>query len=369
MNDKTIKLVAVGDLILGDHPFTLGHGVTTVSKDEGCDFIFKKIKSHLQEGDIVCGNLEGIISPKKPNETGVAKNIFWGDSCCSSSLESAGFNCLFLANNHTAQHGQDALNRTCELLDNNNIKWTGYNPSDCSSKPVFFNIKDINIGVLSYCDTQQYHLDNIILPMISEEQIEKDIFDLKKTCDVIIISLHWGDEFINYPSSEQIRLGRKIIDFGANLILGHHSHNMQGIEKYNNGLIVYSLGTFVIDLWKKDIRESVLFSCDITKKGVADYNILPIFINDRCQPEVYEGEDSLSFMKKMELLSDNLNKENYNLSDEYDKKYVKEVEQLTRIDKFGHLLHYIKNIHRFNKKMLFENILLILKRRILRKNI
>lgn len=370
MNDDSVKIIAVGDLFMGEHPFTLGHGVASIAKKKGSDYIFEKIKSHLLNGDIVCGNLEGIISPKCNYETGIKYAIFWGEPDSAAAIRDAGFNCLFLANNHTAQHGKDALDRTCALLDKNNIKWTGYNPSSSEeSTAVNFNIRGNRVALLSYCDTQQYNLNTPTLPIIDIERIKKDIFNLKSNSDIIIVSLHWGDEFIEYPSTIQVKMAHEIIDSGAHLILGHHSHVMQGIESYKNGLIAYSLGSFVKDLWRKELRESIILNCELTKDGLKGFSYLPIYINDQYQPEIYTGELSEMFISKLDSLSGEIQNDISADSQALLNTYKKEVEELTRDDKIDNLYHYIKNIFRYDKKLLLENIILILKRRLYRKNI
>lgn len=369
-SENIVKIFAVGDIFLGEHPYTLNHGVTTIVKEKGCDFLFSEIKQHLTGGDIVCGNLEGIISPKKKEDIGIKSAIFWGEPECASTLNRVGFNCLFLANNHTAQHGIDALTRTCQLLDKNNIKWTGFNETNPNSSiPAIFEMKGLKIGLLAYCDTQQYNLDTPILPVINIENIKRSIINLRNNCDIIIISLHWGDEFIDYPSPKQIRIAHEIIDSGAHLILGHHSHIIQGIERYKNGLIAYSLGSFVKDLWQHKLRESIILKCELSEKGIKGFDIVPIFINNRWQPEVYGGKEGERFLRRVESLSKINENLKLNEHENVQKQYTQEVKRLLIKDKFDILLHYITNIYRYDRSLLLENIILILKRRIYRKNI
>jgi len=370
VSNKTVKILAVGDLFLGEHPFTLGHGVTSVTKEKGADFLFSRIKAHLKASDIVCGNLEGIISPKNKTEKGIKSAIFWGDPECAEAMKDAGFNCVFLANNHTAQHGIDALKRTCTLLDKHKIKWTGFNSSKPETPiPAIFNVRGIRVGFLSYCDTQQYHLDTIILPLIDIDNIKHDVSKLKKECDIVVISLHWGDEFIEYPSPKQVQIAHEIIDAGVHLILGHHSHTMQGIERYKHGLIAYSLGTFIKDLWRKELRESVILSCELTKEGVKQIDIVPVIINESYQPELHAGQDCHKFLKRLDALSEKIYSNNSRDPGELQQVYLREIKKLERTDKLDNIKHYMKNIFRYDKKLLIENIILILKRRIYKKNI
>lgn len=369
-SENNVNIYAVGDIFLGEHPYTLNHGVTTVVREKGCDFLFSKIKEYLKGGDIVCGNLEGVISPKWKENIGIKSAIFWGEPECAKALSKIGFNCLFLANNHTAQHGVNVLKKTCHLLDENKIKWTGFNEFNSTSPiPIIFQIRGLRVGLLAYCDTQQYNLDTPILPIINVENIKKDVINLRKDCDIVIVSLHWGDEFIDYPSPKQINLAHEIIDAGVHLILGHHSHTIQGIERYKNGLIAYSLGSFVKDLWKHNLRESLILKCKLSVEGVTSFEIVPIYINDSWQPEAYSGKKGEKFLSKVESLSainENLGWDGHR---NIQRKYSKEVKKLLIRDKVDTLVHYITNIHRYDRSLLLENMLLILKRRIERRNI
>lgn len=370
MTEGVIRINAVGDIFLGEHPVTLNHGVNSIVKRRGCDFLLSKVRGYLIRADIVCGNLEGIISPKEPNETGIESAIYWGEPGCALALKSVGFNCLFLANNHSAQHGRDALERTCRLLDQVGIKWTGYNPGNPDSPiPAIFDIRGVKLGLLSYCEDQQYHLDIPILPIANLENIERDVKKLKRNCDIILISLHWGDEFVDYPSPRQIQKAHDIIDMGVRVILGHHSHVVQGIENYHGGLIAYSLGSFIKDLWPKRLRESFILQIEISKDQVLKYNIIPIFINKEYQPEVLKGTERFSFISRMENISQRI--KNFKIS-EFEiqqNKYNRDVKILWLIDRMRILMHYILHFFKYDKQLFLQNIFLIIKRRINHKNI
>lgn len=373
MAEKSVSIIAVGDIFFGEHPVTLGHGVRTISRRNGCEFLFQKVRNYLKGADIVCGNLEGIISPKQNNETGVQKEIFWGEPTCAKAMQKAGINCLFLANNHTAQHGKNALERTCALLDDNNIKWTGYNASHPDTPiPAIFQLNELKVGLLAYCETQQYNLGIPLLPRIILKNIKSDVKKLKEKelCDIVVVSFHWGDEFIDYPSPCQIELAHKIIDTGVNVIIGHHSHTMQGIEHYKNGLIAYSIGSFIKDLWPRKLRESFILKCEVSPSSVKSVNLVPIIIDKKFhRPEVSQGIMREKFFARIHKLSKEIR--DYSLVDSIalQKKYVRDVKNLLLHDRIETVMHYLFNIFRYDKKLLKENIKLMIKRRLGKKNI
>lgn len=132
-----------------------------------------------------------------------------------------------------------------------------------------------------------------------EENI-KDIKLAKQHSDFVIISLHWGIENVFYPSPKQIDLAHKLIDSGATIILGHHPHVVQGIEKYKNGLIAYSLGNFQFDPSDSysPNSQSFILTIELTKNGLEDYNITPVKIGSDFipVPAVEEQEEIRQFI-------------------------------------------------------------------------
>jgi poly-gamma-glutamate synthesis protein (capsule biosynthesis protein) len=107
----------------------------------------------------------------------------------------------------------------------------------------------------------------------------KDIIGkLKNEVDVIVVSLHWGEEYKRSPTSAQIQIAHQLIDAGADLILGHHPHVVQKIEEYKGGVIVYSLGNFVFDQHRPETKKSIIFKAKLSKKGVTEFSTLPIQI-------------------------------------------------------------------------------------------
>ena len=140
----------------------------------------------------------------------------------------------------------------------------------------------MKIGFLAYC---LYPLEGVIfkedapsIAFYNPVNVKETLEELKKDVDVIVVSLHWGTEYAKSPSSAQIEIAHQIIDWGADLILGHHPHVIQKIEEYNGGVIVYSLGNFVFDQHKSETKKSIIFKAKLTKKGVDSFSSLPVEI-------------------------------------------------------------------------------------------
>lgn len=154
-----------------------------------------------------------------------------------------------LANNHILDHGKKGLLSTLRFLKANNIKYCGVG----TTKNNFNNplITNENFHIYNYCckSTNLVSFDNGIgVSLIDQDKIILDIQKSKAdNCRLIIIVLHWGEEEIKYPKDSDIKLARKLVDNGADLIIGHHSHVIQSQEIYKNKNIFYGIGNLAFD--------------------------------------------------------------------------------------------------------------------------
>ena len=152
-------------------------------------------------------------------------------------LASAGFHLVNLANNHVLDCGHDAALRMINQLKNDALDIVGLEDSG-HARPVLLHRKGITIALLGYAD---YGFRSTLMPLRRRVALA-DVAALNPHVDCVVVSLHWGFEYVELPSLQQQRFARSLIDAGAHIVIGHHPHVFQGIEQYNGGLIAYSLG-------------------------------------------------------------------------------------------------------------------------------
>lgn len=303
---KPIILTAVGDVSFGDTPKCLGFGVKSKVQAQGADFIFDKIQQHLS-GDIIFGNLEVVLSNEGLLQYDFISEQLRGRPSCVTALTRAGFNVMNIANNHSMQHGEEAFLETTLLLNENGIIVVGLKGVDnYKSTLEVINVNDKSIGFLGYSfEIDAYSPSSNVRYACSvlPEEIMADIRNAKKTVDWLIVSAHWGLEFIDHPSLTTVRMGRNFIDAGADIILGHHPHVVQGIETYKNKIICYSLGNFVFDMaWSKTCKKSMIVQFQLNHDKSIEYEIIPVQINKNYQPEHTPSEknDFLRYFNKLQ---------------------------------------------------------------------
>jgi len=294
---KTISVVLVGDIMLN-------RGVEYMMKTEGNGdfrFPFSKIAKDLKKADILFGNLEGPISDKGIKVGSIYS--FRAEPEAIEGLTFAGFNLISLANNHAFDYGREALEDCLAKLSKAGIDYVGagFNEGEAygGRTPVIKEIEGTKIGFLAYTnlgpESWKASEKNSGIAWISEkdfEKIKKDIENAKSQADILIVSLHAGEEYAAEPTQFQIEFSKAAIDAGADLVIGHHPHVVQKSEKYKDKWIFYSLGNFVFDqsFSQETMRGKIL---EILIKDGKINELIPkkIEINNYFQPEIATKEE------------------------------------------------------------------------------
>lgn len=310
---KEAVITAVGDVTLGYDGHHLEPILERLNEEDAFNYPFANVRDNFQ-GVVFC-NLEGTLTihrkrlPKKFN--------FKADPKYIDCLTRAGIDIVSIANNHTMDYCTEGLEETIETLDSRGIKHAGAGINlEGARKEVYINENGLNICFIAYSMTGpeqvfagkdkagtsgSYSKDAI------KSFIEEDFKRARQNSDFIITSFHWGIERQYYPTAVQKELARHAIDNGANVVLGHHPHVLQGIEEYNNGIIFYSLGNFMFSgNSNPSDKDSIIAKILIDENGLKDYSIIPVKIrshNAPYQPFVLKGEERRKVVKRLNQYS------------------------------------------------------------------
>jgi poly-gamma-glutamate capsule biosynthesis protein CapA/YwtB (metallophosphatase superfamily) len=245
--EKPLKIVFVGDLMLDGGP---GHVV-----GNGGD-PFADVAKILQGADISIGNLECVISDK--GAPLVKPYTFLGRPESIPLLKKY-FAAVSVANNHSGDYGKEAFADQLDIFDREKLPYFGggRNLQD-ARKPLILTRQGKKIAFLGFCDfpPRSFAADEKTpgTAWLVEADVLADIRAAKTVehADIIIPVLHWGEELEPAPTEEQKVLARKMIDAGADAVIGSHPHITQTIDYYRGRPIVYSLGNFVFDYFSGD---------------------------------------------------------------------------------------------------------------------
>jgi poly-gamma-glutamate synthesis protein (capsule biosynthesis protein) len=262
-----------------------GHFETFVG--DRMDYPFDKMK-WFGEADVSMVNLENPITmrgQKVPKEF----NFRMHPAFCQVLLN-GGVDVVTLANNHVMDYGDQGVFDTVHYLDSVGIKHVGAGANlNEARKSVIISVKGKKIGFLAYFGGGLYAATakRAGTAPRKENLIVEDVRKLRNEVDFVVVNFHWSEEMRNFPNEEQQRLAHRTIDAGADLIIGHHPHVLQGIEKYRHGIIAHSLGNFIFGGNSRREYDTIVLQITIQAEQVIP-TVIPIHVHE-WQPYRLEG--------------------------------------------------------------------------------
>lgn len=274
----TTTLSFVGDLMCHSTQFNYAK----VDADS-FDFtgVFREVKPYLSKADLTIGNLETVIAGKSKSYSGYP--YFNAPEDFIYALKDAGFDILITANNHALDQGWDGVKKTIDVINANKIHRTGTFTSQEDQDSIrIFQINSIKIAILAYSEnTNGVSIPkgkDFIINLIDEGKIKEDILRAReKNVDVVLVHLHYGPEYNREPSDYQKEIVQKIIELGADIIIGGHPHVIEPFDffktnkaKLDSGFIAYSMGNFISNQRWRYSDAGVILNIQISKNTYTD---------------------------------------------------------------------------------------------------
>ena len=308
--------MAVGDIMLS-------RGVGTQIQKHGPTYPFELIAELLRNADLTFANLETQISTL--GTPMARKEIhFRSEPTSVLGLMHAGIDVVSLSNNHSMDFGRDALFETIDVLSHHGIAYVGAGMNETAARrSANFTCNAVKVSVLAYSWnfylTVEATADKPGVAVVQRErtteppetantQRKKMVQDIKRAkewADVVIVSFHWGWEYADYPTKTDRKTARHAVDAGADLVIGHHPHVVQGVEWYKSKLICYSLGNFIFDQRRVPTRRGLALRCHFAKEGdISAAELLPIIIHPQeFRPKIASGKEAVAILKEVQKLS------------------------------------------------------------------
>jgi poly-gamma-glutamate capsule biosynthesis protein CapA/YwtB (metallophosphatase superfamily) len=269
-DQEELVLSFVGDMMFDK-------SVAGFIKSKGEDYVFEGYGKHFESSDIVFGNLETALSSKgQPIKE--KEFTFRSSPKLALYLKKYNFTALSIANNHILDFGPSALTDTMNVLKENDISYGGggYNKQEALNG-VVIEKKGLRIGFIAFTrvtpsvDWYAGAKRPGIIGAYKAHEVEvlEAVKNLNEKCDLLVVSLHWGKEGSIAVRKEETELAHKLVDSGADVIVGHHPHVVQGIEMYNDRPIFYSLGNFIFTTSHTGIcNKTIMATVRYDNKGV-----------------------------------------------------------------------------------------------------
>ncbi len=298
----SLTIALTGDILLASKVFD------QIQKN-GVNYPWEKVKDTLTAADFAAGNLECAIATSGSPQKGKAFT-FRADPIVLEGVKWAGMDALTLANNHILDFNRTALAETLSYLEKYDLKYTGagWNKKD-ASRPIIFEKDGLKAGILAYSrvipTTEWLAAEDRsgVVSCYNPDEFLANVQSLKKKVDVLITSVHWGEELADYPLSYQRKLAHDLIDAGADVVFGHHPHTLQGMETYKNGLIIYSAGNFIFTTSITDkCQTGMVALITFDQNGWQQCEVIPTKIN-AAQTSVLAGKEKTQVIDRLNLLS------------------------------------------------------------------
>ncbi|MRR08262.1 MAG: CapA family protein, partial [Deltaproteobacteria bacterium] len=260
--DSTIVLRFAGDCLLA------GHYETEAGQNGG--FAFEEFDL-FKTDDVSLVNLECPITTRGTRRE--KPYTFRMRPSYTRALKEAGIDIVNLANNHVFDYGSEGIFDTFSYLDSIGIRHIGAGRTLLEARrPVVVSLKGRRIGFLGYYSGGEAPNATDSTAGVRKRtlaSIEQDIRLVRErdSADYVVVSFHWGDEKAESPDSGQIWFARQTVRAGADAVIGHHTHVLSGIERYRNGVIVYSLGNFVFGGNARHTYDTAIFEIALTASG------------------------------------------------------------------------------------------------------
>lgn len=313
--DVVIKISLVGDVLIGtEFRFPYEHYLEDVLQQVDGDYgyFFANVAPIFAADDLTVANLENPLTTatRREEKFDYGRN-FWfkGRPEYAQILAAGHVDVVNLANNHTYDYGVEGYLDTKAALDRHGIGYFGY-------EDVYeTEIKGVRIGMAGFNEFGAFE-QGVDLEGLKTE-IRNKVQWLKGRNDLVLVYFHWGREYSYEPTERQRALAYAAVDAGADLVAGSHPHVIQGVERYRDRYIVYSLGNFCYAGHKnpedKDTfiyQQEIVFSgVDRSLKEFREPYYLPCYISstrerNNFQPTPAKGKDIVRILQKINELSD-----------------------------------------------------------------
>lgn len=299
----TITISAAGDCSLGNHQdqeyaYSFRQTYDQI-EDEG--YFFENVRDIFAGDDMTIVNFEGVLTFSEERDESRTYNIK-GDPEYARLLTAGSVETVSFANNHRMDYGTKGSDDTVAALEAEGIIYA-YD----RNVGIYETEKGISIGIVS--------VNEVAWGLGSEQLLAEGIGKLQEQgVDLILACCHWGIERDNYPTENQQYLGRKCIDLGADLVIGHHPHVLQGVEEYNGRFIIYSLANFCFGANRNPTdKDTMIFQQTFTfvdgvKQEDQQVQVIPCSVSsirerNNFQPTPAQGEEAARIINRINTYS------------------------------------------------------------------
>jgi poly-gamma-glutamate capsule biosynthesis protein CapA/YwtB (metallophosphatase superfamily) len=286
-----------------------------IDKAGNADYVFDEVRSLIKGADIAVGTLNATMSDY-PLHTGcVSTYVLVGNSSNADALAQAGFDVMSVATNHIKNCGLSNCGDRAFFDTLDNLRRVGILPVGAGKnlaeamQPVVVSANGVRFGIVSLGQIEPMAFAGENSPgiaVLNEENLKKAIAAARQVSDVVIAMPHWGPEDVPWPNGIQLNLAHRLVEAGADLVVGNHTHVVQAVQKIDGVQVFYGLGNFVFDQWQRDHQQGVILEVTFEGKRYTGYKLIPTHVDQDGRVHIAGPDEAAEILGRIQQASKGL---------------------------------------------------------------
>ena len=275
------------------------------------DYIYAEVRDLIQQADLAVGTLNASIEDASVHTGCIETLKLVGSSNNADALAEAGFDVMSVATNHIKDGGNGGLTSTLDNLRRVGIAPVGAGASlEEALQPVVLTVKGVRFGIVSLGMVNPNAFAGEDMPGIAPltaENLEIAISAAREVSDVVIAMPHWGPEDSSDPDPNQLRFAPMVVEAGADLVMGNHTHVVQAIQEIDGITIFYGLGNFIFDqTWDLAHQQGVILQVTFEGTRMVGYELIPTHVDGDGTVHIAGAEEAAQVLERIQQASDRL---------------------------------------------------------------
>jgi poly-gamma-glutamate synthesis protein (capsule biosynthesis protein) len=279
------------------------------------DYPYEEVTSVISQADLAVGTLNATISDYPPHTGCIPTYVLVGSAANAGALARAGFDLMSVATNHIKNCGLANCGGRAFFDTLDNLRGAGILPVGAGAnhaeamQPVVVTVNGIRFGFVSLGQIEPMAFasqDSPGIAVLNEENLRSAIAAARQVSDVVIAMPHWGPEDVPTPSGSQRGLAPQLVEAGADLVVGNHTHVVQAIQQIDGVQVFYGLGNFVFDQWPRDHQQGVILQVRFEGSRYAGYELIPTHVDRDGRVHIAGSEEAAEVLERIRKASEAL---------------------------------------------------------------
>ncbi len=272
-------------------------------------YLYDEVREILTGADLAVGTLNATISDYPPHTGCVPTYVLVGCSENADALDRAGFDVMSVATNHIKNCGLTNCGDRAFFDTIANLERVGIIPVGAGGnhseamRPVVVELNGVRFGIVSLGQIEPMSFagdDKPGIAVLNEENLRVAIAAARQISDVVIAMPHWGPEDVPWPTYLQRELAHQLVEAGADLVVGNHTHVVQGEQVIDDVPVFYGLGNFVFDQWPRDHQQGVILLVHFNGAEYAGHEFIPTHVDKDGTVHIADDLEAAEIIQRIE---------------------------------------------------------------------